>query len=121
MDKAFLSHAIAGASELAGTPFMVSLFPSSVQSTITKRFDNSGKFELELPALVAALMFAGTDLEDESDEFLDYMIKEVYCPDSKVGNVFFDSQQDLASFLFGCSVDYVSALCEYIRNTPTRN
>ena len=56
-------------------------------------------------------MFAGTDLKDENREFLKEMIKKVlYWPKSKSGNIHYNAQHDLASFLFGISVDYVSTI-----------
>ncbi len=57
-------------------------------------------------------MLAGTDLKDENGVFLEGIIKKVYWPTSKKGNIHFNAQQDLASFLFGTSVEYVSTLLQ---------
>ena len=109
-DKEFLKYIVNRAEPLTEQPFIESLFPYYVQDTISRRMGNSGDCKNELPALVGALMFAGTDLKDENGEFLKEMIKKVYWPKPNSGNMHYNSQQDFASFLFGISTDYVSTI-----------
>jgi hypothetical protein len=106
-DLEYLEHIIGEGGNLSHLKFTKSLFPSYIQDIISERVGNSG-YENELPALVGLLMFAGTDLIDNNDVFLEKIVKTVYRPTTVAANPHFNAQQALASFLFGISVDYVS-------------
>jgi hypothetical protein len=106
-DLEYLEHIIGQEGDLGQLKFTKSLFPSYIQDIISERVGNAD-YENELPALVGLLMFAGTDLNDDNDVFLERIVKTVYRPTTVAANEHFNAQQALASFLFGISVDYVS-------------
>ena len=100
LDQSFLEYII----DIADDINILHLFPSYVHPIISKKVGNTSE---GLPAFIAALMFAGTDILDPDGIFVNNVIRKLYHQEN---TIFYKSQQDLASFLFGISVDYVSNL-----------
>lgn len=108
LDKSFLEYVINNAEDLKEQDDLLhSLFPPSIQCLISERIGNSNKQGTEVNGIVAALMFAGADIKDKDGLFYKHIIQKLYRVD---GNGFYKTQQELSSFLFGISVDYVSNL-----------
>ena len=83
---------------------ILNLFPAYIRPIIAKRVGNT---EEGLPGFIAALMFAGSDIVDTDKNFLKNVIRKLYHKDD---TIYYESQKELASILFGTSVDYVSNL-----------
>jgi glucose-6-phosphate 1-dehydrogenase len=106
-DRAFVQYVINSAGDLNHTDLIPSLFPKTIQGIISERVGSSDEEPTgkEVSGLVAAVMFAGTDLEERNDNFMKHFVKKLYhYPTTQ----FFKAQQDLSRFLFGISVDNVS-------------
>ena len=120
-DFTFLEYIIKSAeSQKKQNDIFLSLFPKSIRNIIDDRI---GESNTEISGLVTALMFAGSDLADKDyiedkknlkkkkKSFMIKVVREKYhIKHGMPTNTFYDTQQELAKFLFGISVDYVSNL-----------
>ena len=107
-DQLFLEYIINSAEDLKKHKDLIqSLFPNYIHRIISKRIGIDHEEGNELHGLMAALMFAGTDIEDKDKEFMQKVIRKQYHVE---GNPLYDTQQFLSKFLFRISVDYVSNL-----------
>jgi hypothetical protein len=109
LDRKFLQYVINSAGKLNKTDLIPSLFPGNVQAIISDRLGSSDEQPTgnEVSGLVAAVMFAGPDLEDKKKLFMEEVVKKLYHHEN---NQFYSTQRDLSRFLFGISVDDVSNL-----------
>ena len=107
-DQLFLDYVTNSAEDLKEQKNLIqSLFPSYIQKIIENRFQGKHEDGNELQGIMAALMFVGTDIEDNDHEFLQEVIKKKYHVEN---NPLFDTQRFLSRFLFGTTVDFVSNL-----------
>ena len=100
LDQSFMEYLM----DIADDVNLLNLFPSYIRPIIAKRVGNTKEGKT---AFIAALMFAGSDIVDTDANFLKNVIKKLYHKDD---TIYYESQKELASILFGTSVDYVSNL-----------
>ena len=109
-DVSFIRHILEQLELLTGSSILMNWFPTPIRN-VMELLCTSKPVEEDLGGLLGLLMFAGIDFDDKEFFRVDIIKKSSKGDFDQDYKWLVDSHQNLATFLFGITIDDVSEMC----------